>query len=363
MVSNVSITLLLGSWMFLVTTLLGAQPLADSTRKRINHLFAEWNRKNTPGFSVGIVRNDSLIFSQGYGMANLEYGLPITDNTIFYIASVSKQFTGYCLVLLERQKKVNLDEDIRVYLPWFPDFNQKITVRNLLNHTSGIRDHLNMIAISGLGIDGVLTNEQVVRTLKRQRALNFTPETRYSYSNSNYVLLGEIIKEVSGQSIRQFADSAVFKPLRMVNTHFHDNPAELVQNRAISYWPAGKSMYANAVQNIYTVGDGGMMTTVRDAAKWVMNFYHPQAVDKQDIATLTKRSRLTNGKELSYASGITVSEEAGWKVYTHAGALHGYSAIISVYPEVKTGFIMLSNLRTGDMGSRVNELARLLIRP
>ena len=205
-------------------------------------------------------------------MANLEYGIPISAKTQFYIASVSKQFTGYCITLLARQKKINLDEDIRVYLPWFPDLKKKITVRHLLHQISGIRDHLNLIAISGLGIDGVLTNELVIKTLHMQKGLNFDPGTRYSYSNSNYVLLAKIVEAVTAKTFRQFADSAIFTPLRMKETHFHDDPSQLVADRAMAYWQGSNVSYLNAFQNVYTVGDGGMFTTVADASKWIRNF-------------------------------------------------------------------------------------------
>lgn len=346
-----------------VFTVVHAQNIPDSTIKSIDSLFAKWNSKNTPGFIIGIVRNDSLVFNKGYGMANLEYGIPITENTVFYIASVSKQFTAYCITLLVRQKKLDLNKDIHAYLPWLPDFRKKITIQNLLNHTSGFRDHLNMIAISGLGIDGVLTNDQVIRTIKMQQQLNFTPGERFSYSNTNYVLLAEIIRTVSGRSLRQFADSSIFKPLQMINTHFHDNPSEITANQAVSYWQEANEIYANAFQNVYTVGDGGMMTTVKDVSKWITNFYEPRAGDMHDIESLAKTGKLTSGKQLSYAGGINVGIKNGWKTWSHAGALHGYNAIISVYPELKTGFIILGNTRNGGIAEKITQLANLIIPP
>ena len=362
MVRNLRISLFI-AWGVASATLSEGQHLDDATIRKIDELFSAWNIAGTPGYGVGVVKDDSLIFTKGYGMANLEYHVPITASTVFYVASVSKQFTAYCITLLVRQKKVNPEQDIRVYLPWFPDLKRKITVENLLHHTSGIRDDLNMVAISGLGIDGTLTNDQVVRMLKKQRGLNFNPGERYSYSNSNYILLSEIVKAVSGRSLREFADSAIFKPLGMANTHFHDDPSELVEERAVSYLAAENGNYHNAPQNIYTVGDGGLMTTVKDASKWIANFYNPRAGDARDIDALTKTGKLSGGKELSYASGIAVTEHAGWKVYSHAGGLHGYSAIVSVYPELKTGFIIFGNVRKGNIHQMVNALATLIIEP
>jgi CubicO group peptidase (beta-lactamase class C family) len=346
---------------YLLTAAAYGQHISASNVRKIDSLFAGSNHQNRPGLAVGVVRNDSLIFFKGYGMANLEYGIPISAKTKFYIASVSKQFTGHCIVLLARQKKINLDEDIRVYLPWFPDLKKKITVRNLLNHTSGIRDHLNLIAISGLGIDGVLTNELVVKTLKMQQGLNFDPGTRYSYSNSNYILLAEIVKAVSEKPFGHFADSAIFTPLRMKETHFHDDASELVADRAMAYWLGNNVSYLNAFQNVYTVGDGGMFTTVADVAKWIANFYAPVAGDAQDIDALTTTGRLTSGKQMSYASGIRISEENGWKVYSHGGALHAYRAHISIYPELRMGFIIFANTTEIDIQTSIGELSRLFV--
>src|SRR5687768_3659481 len=250
--SNPRISLSILLLLILATaTNLFSQSLPDSTVKKIDILFKKWNNINTPGCAIGIVRNDSLVFSKGYGIANLEYNLPITTKTIFYTASVSKQFTGYCIVLLARQGKLKLDDDIHIYLPWMPDFGKRITIRNLLNHTSGIRDDLELAAISGLGIDGVLTQELALNILKKQHILIFSPGERYSYSNSNYILLAEIVRSVSRKSFRAFADSAIFKPLKMHNSHFHDDYSELVKERAVSYWAINNNRYKNAFQNVY----------------------------------------------------------------------------------------------------------------
>jgi CubicO group peptidase (beta-lactamase class C family) len=285
-----------------------SQSLPDSIIGKIDDLYKKWDKNVTPGCAIGIVKNDSLIFSRGYGMANLENEIPITDETIFYMASVSKQFTGYCVVLLAKQGKLKLDEDIHVYLPWVPDFGVKITVRNLLNHTSGIRDDIYLAAISGLGSDGMLTQNLALNILKRQHYLNFNPGEKYSYSNSNYVLLSEIIKAVSGKSFRSFADSSLFKPLGMMHTHFQDNYVELIKNRAFSYQRVDSNRYINDFQNVYTLGDGGLFSNISDMSKWVNNFYTPKAGDLSDIVQLSEKGKLNNGKLLTYALGINVDK-------------------------------------------------------
>ena len=192
-----------------------AQSLPDSTITKINKLFAQWDKGNSPGCAVAIVRNDSILFAKGYGMANLEYNIPIEPATIFHMASVSKQFTALSIVLLAKQGKLQLDDDIHKYLSWFPDLKEKITIRNLLNHTSGIRDQWQLLAISGTRLDDVITQDHIVKILSKQQALNFKPGEQYSYSNSGFTMLAEIVRSVTGQSLRQFTDSAIFKPLGM----------------------------------------------------------------------------------------------------------------------------------------------------
>lgn len=352
--------------LFLITSIgisikVFSQSLPDSIIKSIDSLYTKWNTSTSPGCAVGILRNDSLIFSKGYGIANLENEVPITSKTIFYMASVSKQFTGYCIVLLARQGKLKLDEDIHVYLPWAPDFGKQITVRHLLNHTSGIKDYISLSAISGLGYEGMLTQDLALNIIKRQRSLNFNPGEKYSYSNSNFVLLSEIVKEVSGKSFRSFADSSIFKPLGMANTHFQDNYTELITNRAVSYNRIDSNRYANNFQNVYTLGDGGLFTNIEDMSKWVNNFYNPQAGDLKDIVQLTEVGKLNNGKSLTYALGIDVNNYKGWKSYSHSGGLAGYRTFIKVFPDLKLGFLVFSNLGDFDTGAKVDAMADIFI--
>lgn len=338
-----------------------SQSLPDSIIKRIDSIYTKWNTSTNPGCAVGIIRNDSLIFAKGYGIANIENEVPITAKTIFYMASVSKQFTGYCIVLLARQGKLKLDEDIHTYLPWAPDFGKIITVRHLLNHTSGIRDDITLSAISGLGYDGMLTQDLALNIIKRQSSLNFNPGEKYSYSNSNFVLLSEIVKAVSGKSFRSFAYSSIFKPLGMLSTHFQDNYTELIKNRAVSYDRIDSNHYANNFQNVYTLGDGGLFTNIEDMSKWVINFYNPKAGDINDIVQLTERGKLNNGELLTYALGIGVDNFRGWKTFSHGGGLAGYRTFIKVFPELKMGFLVFSNLGDFNSAGNTNSLANIFI--
>ncbi len=338
------------------------QPLQDSVTKKIDSLFLKWNTSVSPGCTIGIVRNDSLIYARGYGQANLEYSIPNSPETIFHMASVSKQFTAYSIILLTRQGKLTLEDDIRKHLPWFPDLKQKITIRHLLNHTSGIRDQWQLLAIAGTRLDDVITQEHIVKILSKQQTLNFNPGEKYSYSNSGFTMLAEIVKSVTGQSLRKFTDSAIFKPLGMNATHFHDNYEELVKNRSYSYSRIDSTHFSNSILSYSNAGATSLFTNITDMSKWVMNFYHHQVGDQRDIDLLTQKGKLNSGKELSYALGIAVDTYKGWKQYSHGGADAGYRTFLSVFPDLKMGFIVFSNLGDFNTGEKTYAIADLFLK-
>jgi CubicO group peptidase (beta-lactamase class C family) len=339
-----------------------SQSLPVATIKKIDSLFKQSDGAASPGYAIGIIRNDSLIYAKGYGMSNLEYSIPITPETIFHMASISKQFTAYSIVLLARQGKLNLDDDIRKYLPWFPDLKVKITIRNLLNHTSGVRDQWQLLAISGTRLDDVITQDQIIKILSKQQALNFKPGEEYSYSNSGFTMLAEIVRSVTGKSLRKFTDSAIFKPLGMNNTHFHDDYTEIVPNRSYSYERKEKNHFANSILSYSVAGATSLFTNIDDMSKWVMNFYDHKVGDQQDIMQLTKKGILNNGKVQDYALGIAVDKYNGWTRYSHNGADAGYRTAITVFPDLRMGFLVFSNLGNSDPWNKADQLANLFIK-
>ncbi|HVW95794.1 MAG TPA: serine hydrolase domain-containing protein [Mucilaginibacter sp.] len=350
--------------LFIIVTSAGhlhAQTLPDSVLKRINSLFDYWNKAQSPGCVVGIVRNDTLVFSKGYGMANLEYAIPNTSETLYHLASVSKQFTAYAIILLEQQGKLSLDDDIRKYLPWFPDMHQKITIRNLLNHTSGIRDQWQLLGISGTRPDDVITQEQIIKILSKQQGLNFTPGSKFMYSNSGYTLLAEIVKVVSGRSLREFADSAIFKPLGMNSTHFHNDYTEIEKNRAYSYNRKNNTQFSNGVLSNGNIGPSNLISNIDDLAKWVMNFYNTKAGNQHSVSLLTRNGKFNDGTELDYAAGIISRRYKGWKQYEHDGSDAGYRTFITIFPELKTGIIVLSNLSEINVSGKAAQIADIII--
>ena len=339
-----------------------AQTLPDSINKKIDYIFSKWDNNVGPGCVVGVVENDSLIYSKGYGLSNLEYGIANSPSTEYHVASISKQFTAFCILLLAQEGKLNLDDNVNKYLKWYPDLQHKITIRHLLNHTSGIRDQWQLLAIAGTRLDDVIKQDQIISVLSKQKALNSNPGDIYNYSNSGYTMLAEIIREVSDKTFRKFADSAIFKPLKMTNSYFYDDYTEIVKNRAYSYEKIGTSQYKNSILSYSTVGATGLLTNVNDLSKWLMNFYLNK-IGSNAIEQLTQKSRLNNNKEISYALGIEVDNYKGRKRYFHGGGDAGFRAYMSVFPEMKLGFVILANTSELNSKAKLAELADIFIKP
>jgi CubicO group peptidase (beta-lactamase class C family) len=337
---------------------------SSSNVAKIDRLFKKWDNSAMPGLVVGIVHEDSLIYSKGYGAANLERKIPNTANSIYYMCSLSKQFTAYSIVLLARQGKLKFDDDIHQYLPWMADFGRKITIRNLLNHTSGIRDDISLADESGLfsrkGSQGILTQQLALEMLRKEHALNFDPGEKWSYSNSNFVLLAEIVRVVSGQSFESFTRDSIFRPLRMTRSCFTGDSQQLARDRALSYRETN-SGFVYQPQQVYTLGDGGLFTDLTDMVHWVSNFYNPRVGDKKDIDQLTEKGKLNNGTEINYAFGIVSNLSRGYRRFTHGGSLSGYRTSIAIYPDLKMGFIIFSNAGDDQIVRKMDQLAELFI--
>ncbi len=239
---------------------------------RVDKLFAQWDKPGSPGCALAVIENGKTIYERGYGSANLECNIPITPESVFYVGSCSKQFTAMSIALLAHQGKLSLDDDIRKYVPEMPDYGSPITVRQLIHHTSGLRDYLSLLGIAGLDF-GSYHKPDVLELIARQKELNFKPGDQYLYSNSGYFLLAVIVERVSGKSFREFTQENIFKPLGMTHTHFHDDYTMLIKNRASGYFPADQGAFRNFISTFDCVGSGGLFTSVEDLYFWDQNFY------------------------------------------------------------------------------------------
>ncbi len=336
---------------------------ADEASDQVDKLLAPLNTAGSPGCALAIIKDGKIIYKNGYGEANIELGVPITPKTVFYLGSISKQFVGFSVALLESQGKLNFDDDIRQYIPEFPDYGHLITIRHLIHHTSGIRGYLMLMELAGMDIGYFHQVEEVIKELlTRQKALNFKPGEKFQYSNSGYLLLAEIVSRVSGISFREFAHKHIFKPLGMKNSRFHDDYTELIKNRASSYLPGKKNKYKNFISTFDLVGDGGLYTTVEDLFLWDQNFYHYRVGGKGVIDTVLTRGKLNNNEEIPYGFGLGHVEYKGLKIVGHSGGLGGYRTLLLRFPEQKFSIICLSNFADFDSISTYYQVADIYLK-
>ena len=332
---------------------------------QVDELFKQWDRNDSPGAALGIFKDGRIIYARGYGIANLEYSLPWTPQTPSRTGSISKQFVGMCIAILAEQGKLSLDENIQTYFPDWPDYNGQITLKHLLYHTSGVREYLTLVELMGKpeGSGYVYTPNELVRTLARQKELNFKPGEMYSYSNSGYFLLSEIVSRVSGMKTSAFAKKHLFDPLGMTNTHFHDDPNQIVKNRAYGYSPKKGEGFRIDIVRLKVIGDLGVFTTIEDFLKWDQNFYKNKlGKGTQDLLeTMLTKGKLNSGKEISYAFGLRIDNYRGLKTISHGGSAVGYQAQYLQFPNQKFSVVILSNLSTFPTGRIARQIADLYL--
>ena len=313
---------------------------------KVDQLFAEWDKPNSPGAALAVTRDGKIIYTQGYGTANLEYDIPITPTTIFDIASVSKQFAAFTITTLAHDGKLSLDDDIRMHLPDIPDFGNTITIRHLLHHTSGLRDWVQSLVIAGVAMEDVISFKHILKMVRHQKALNFEPGAAYLYSNTGYNLLAEIVERVTGDSFREWTDTNIFKPLAMTNTHFHDDHQMILKNRAYSYQVVENDQFKHAINNTTALGSSSLYSTVEDLAKWMLNFDNTRIGEQTVIDQMHQRGVLNNGEQISYAFGLNIGEYRTLKTVDHSGSWQGFRSHLIRFPDQKFGVVILCNLDT-----------------
>ena len=329
--------------------------------KQIDKVFAEWDKLQRPGGAVAVVKDGKIIFKKGYGSANLEYGIPNAPNTVFHIASVSKQFTTFSILLLEKEGEISLDDDVRKYIPELPNFGPTITLRHLAHHTSGLRDQWNLLGMAGWDSEDLITQEHILEILSRQKDLNFEPGEEYLYCNSGFTLLAETVARVSGKSFSEFTEERIFKPLKMKNTLFFEDNQKIVPNRAYSYYDAGK-VFKKSILNFANVGATSLFTTVEDLSLWAMNFENPVVGDEGIIEKMRTKGILNDGSEIAYALGQSTGTYKGLPTIGHGGADAGYRSQISRFPEQKFSVIVFSNLATGNPYGKAMAVADIYLK-
>ena len=335
--------------------------LPDSVVRGIDGVFSRFTPK-TPGCAVGVFQNGSIAFAKGYGLANIEYDVPITPQTPFIMGSVSKQFTAAAIALLVEQGRLALNDDVRTYVPELHDYGKRVTIDNLVHHTSGIRDFWALVDLAGMRYDDGYNVGDVVALAARQRSLNFDPGVAYAYSNTGYILLGVIVQRVTGKTLRQFAAEQFFTPLGMTSTQFHDDHNEPVHGRAAAYSPAATGgPWKINIWNNDIVGQGGLMTTMEDLQKWDENFYTGKVGGPEFLKRQLQRGKLNNDSTLAYAFGLEVGAYRGLPMVEHSGSTGGYRTDLARFPSAHTSVATMCNVSNADAVGLAHRVADIVL--
>jgi CubicO group peptidase (beta-lactamase class C family) len=329
--------------------------------KRVDAVFAEWDRPDSPGVAVGVIRDGELIHARGYGMANLEHDVALSPSSVLRIGSTSKQFSALCMLLLEDDGRISLNDEIHQYFPEFQDYGAPVTIRHLIHHTSGIRDYLTLMSLVGKRGDDFYTDDDVVEMLARQSELNFAPGDQHLYSNSGYFLLSQIVLRVTGRTMREYGQEKIFGPLGMADTHFHDDHTMVVPNRAAGYSSRPEGGFRINMTTLDMVGDGGIFTTVGDLLLWDRNFYANKLGGEDLVDRQLTTGVLNDGTQLTYANGLTVSRYRGLKVVRHGGSFVGFRAEMIRFPDQKFSVICLANLSSISPSRLANQVADIYL--
>jgi len=331
---------------FVLVPVVAAQANSDSLAAQTDEVFAQWDKPDSPGCVCAVMREGEVVYSRAFGTANLELDVPLTPQSVFYIASVSKQFTAASIALLALEGQLSLDDDIRTYLPEMADFGDTVTIQQLVHHTSGIRNRTGLARLSGRTRRDYSNNTRTLALLSRQRTLNFRPGEEYLYSNSGYVLLAEIVKRVSGQSLREFAEENIFGPLGMANTEFDDDYRTIVKHRVASYSQGEQGLHRYLKPHRYNVGPGGLLNTVEDLLRWNRNFDDMTVGGPHFIELMLTRGILNDGDTIDYAFGLVHGAYKGLKTVRHGGGHQGFRTQLLRFPEQRFSVVVLCNLAT-----------------
>ena len=329
---------------------------------RIDAVFERWDRPRSPGCAVGVSQNGRVVYTQAYGMANLEYGVRLRPDTIFESGSVAKQFTATAIALLAQDGKLSLEDPVRKYVPELPDFGQPITIQHFLNHTSGIREQWPLLTLAGRPPgSAVHTIDEILELVSHQKELNFPPGEDFLYNNTGYVLLGVIVQRVSGQSFAEFSQERIFRPLGMTHTQWRTDFTAIVENRATAYrlQPDGSFRTNMSFTNVY--GNGGLLTTVGDLLIWNENLDHPRVGGQALVDQLETKGRLNDGFANRYGQGLFLADYRGLREVSHNGSTAGYQTVLTRFPEAHLSIAVLCNTAGTNPTAYAHQVADLFL--
>jgi CubicO group peptidase (beta-lactamase class C family) len=329
--------------------LLSTYSYGQTTEQKIDSLFTEYNNK--PGYAVAIYKNGEIDFQKGYGLANLEYDIKISPKSVFDIASISKQFTAFSILLLEQEGKLNLDDPIHKFIPELPIYKEgKVTVRQVLYHTSGIKEYIKFWIATGHTYDDFINERMAINVLSKVKTLNFKPGTQYDYSNSNYLILARIVREVSDISIGEFVEKNIFEPLEMNDSFIMEDQNRVVKNRAVSYYANSQDVFKRNYFYNYAVGGAGQLnTTVQDFFKWNENFKTFKVGNKDLFDKMLISGTFDDGTQTEEGIGLEVEDYKGLKSFGYEGWFGGTVSKYLRFPNQDFALFMVGNNSGFDM--------------
>ncbi len=345
----------------LATASASPQISLSDAKSKVDAVFHDYDRSDSPGCALGVYRDGRIVYERGYGMANLELGVANSPQSVFDIGSTSKQFTAFAIHLLARDGKLSLDDDVRKWVPEVPDYGKKVTIRNLLHHTGGLRDYIEVMRLQGVMTEDLTGDAEVLEIMARQKAPNFVPGVEYLYCNTGYFLLSVVVKRASGQSLRDFAAERIFAPLGMRHTQFNDSHTRVIPNRATGYSKAEGGGFGIKMSDWEQTGDGAVLTTVEDLLRWDQNFYEPRVGDARLIEAMQRVGVLNSGKNLDYASALRIGVYRGLPTVSHGGSWAGYRAQLLRFPQQKFSIACLCNLSSANPSRLAQQVAEIYL--
>lgn len=318
------------------------EPIAEDPEGRVDQLMT-MHTGDVPGAAVLVMKDGKPVFQKSYGMANLTYDIPMEADTRHNIGSTSKHFLTFGLLLLEEQGKLSLDDDLRKYLPELPEFEHEVTLRNIVTHTSGYREFINLVAMTGRNISTDMSTEKIIEIVQRQPELQNIPGEEFNYNNTGYALATEVIKRVTDTPFPQWMKENVFEPLDMHQTVVRTSPSQIVDDRAMGYEPTEDGGYKEVTDLGGAMGAGGIHTTLGDFSKWIQNLLDPELGSPEMIAKMTTPDTLNNGESTGYGLGLFIGDYKGLKRYQHGGADIAHRSSMMIFPDLKAAVVTQSN--------------------
>jgi CubicO group peptidase (beta-lactamase class C family) len=335
---------------------------SDAIAAKVDPLFAAYANAERPGpgCAVGVYRAGEIVFAKGYGYASVEHEVPITPATVFEIASVAKQLTATAVLLLAADGKLSLDDDVRKHVPELPAYGRAITLRHLLAHTGGLREYDTLLDLSGYDLADVATEDEALHLVAIQRGVNFAPGSRWSYSNTGYFLLSQVVKRVSGASLGDFSRARIFEPLGMKHTVLLDDHTRVVAHRATAYARSEAGALSIAMSNREQTGEGNVETSIEDLARWDGNFYEATVGGPSWLLAMRTPGKLDDGTPVKYAMGLRVGAVGDIQLEDHAGGWAGYRADLLRYPGERLSVAVLCNDADAEPGALAEQVAGLV---